>query len=152
MYGLRSESSFDAAHFLSGYPGKCKNIHGHRWRVVAYLEQESLVGEGTMRDMVIDFGVFKRVLSDLADELDHALVVEGGSLAADTQACLERDEFKMVVVPFRTTAENFSRYFFEKLRDADLPVSCVEVYETPDNCARYTARAAADADAKAVIL
>ncbi len=30
MYGLKTESSFDAAHFLTDYHGKCENLHGHR--------------------------------------------------------------------------------------------------------------------------
>lgn len=47
MYGLKTESSFDAAHFLTDYHGKCENLHGHRWRVVAYLAQEKLWNEGT---------------------------------------------------------------------------------------------------------
>ena len=34
MYVLQTEQSFDAAHFLKDYKGKCSNIHGHRWRVV----------------------------------------------------------------------------------------------------------------------
>ena len=55
MYGLKTESSFDAAHFLTDYHGKCENLHGHRWRVVAYLEQEELQTQGTHKDMVIDF-------------------------------------------------------------------------------------------------
>ena len=28
MYYIRSEGSFDSAHFLKGYIGKCSNIHG----------------------------------------------------------------------------------------------------------------------------
>ena len=47
MYGLKTESSFDASHFLTDYHGKCENLHGHRWRVVAYLEVEHLQTEGT---------------------------------------------------------------------------------------------------------
>lgn len=37
MYILETEQSFDSAHFLSGYKGKCSNLHGHRWRVVARI-------------------------------------------------------------------------------------------------------------------
>ena len=33
MYQLKTEADFDSAHFLSGYTGKCSNIHGHRWHV-----------------------------------------------------------------------------------------------------------------------
>ena len=42
MYLIRSECSFDAAHFLKGYSGKCRNLHGHRWRVVAELKGECI--------------------------------------------------------------------------------------------------------------
>ena len=77
MYGLKTESSFDAAHFLTDYHGKCENLHGHRWRVVAYLEQADLQTEGTHKDMVIDFADFKHALRDLTEELDHSFVVEG---------------------------------------------------------------------------
>ena len=76
MYGLKTESSFDAAHFLTDYHGKCENLHGHRWRVVAYLAQEKLWNEGTHKDMVIDFGEFKHVLRELTEELDHSFIVE----------------------------------------------------------------------------
>ena len=55
MYGLKTESSFDAAHFLTDYHGKCENLHGHRWRVVAYLKQEELQTEGTMKDMAVSY-------------------------------------------------------------------------------------------------
>lgn len=137
MYGLKTESSFDAAHFLTDYHGKCENLHGHRWRVVAYLEQEELQTQGTHKDMVIDFADFKGALRDLTEAFDHSFVVEEGSLAPDTLACLEREGFSLSIVSFRTTAENLARYFYGKLADAGFPVSQVDVYETPNNCAIY---------------
>ena len=48
MFGLRTEWHFDSAHFLADYHGKCENLHGHRWRVVAYLRTEALGEEGTL--------------------------------------------------------------------------------------------------------
>ena len=137
MYGLKTESSFDAAHFLTDYHGKCENLHGHRWRVVAYLGQESLQPEGSYKDMVIDFGDFKKALRSLTDEFDHSFVVEDGSLAADTLACLKREGFTLSIVPFRTTAENLAKFFFDRLSADGFPVSQVDVYETPNNCAMY---------------
>ena len=95
MYGLKTESSFDAAHFLTDYHGKCENLHGHRWRVVAYLAQEKLWNEGTHKDMVIDFGEFKHVLRELTEELDHSFIVEEGSLMPETLACLEKEGFTL---------------------------------------------------------
>ena len=37
MYYLKTEQSFDSAHFLKDYDGKCRNLHGHCWRVVAEI-------------------------------------------------------------------------------------------------------------------
>ena len=76
MYGLKTEASFDSAHFLTDYYGKCENLHGHRWRAVVYLEVADLQADGTMKDMVVDFGAFKRAVRDLAEELDHTFLVE----------------------------------------------------------------------------
>ncbi len=137
MYGLKTESSFDSAHFLSEYEGKCENLHGHRWRVVAYLEADELRTEGDMKDMVVDFGAFKKALRALTEELDHMFIVEEGSLAPETIACLERESFRLLIVPWRTTAENFAVYFYGKLAELGFPVAQVDVYETPNNCAIY---------------
>ena len=46
MYYLTVENSFDSAHFLHGYEGKCSNLHGHRWRVVVDVACEELIVEG----------------------------------------------------------------------------------------------------------
>ena len=115
MYGLKTEASFDGAHFLTDYYGKCENLHGHRWRVVVYIEQDDLQAAGTMRDMVVDFGVFKREVRELADSLDHTFLVEEGSLKPRTMECLADEGFSLTVLPFRTTAENLARWFFDRL-------------------------------------
>ncbi|MGN0286460.1 MAG: 6-pyruvoyl trahydropterin synthase family protein [Atopobiaceae bacterium] len=138
MYGLKTESSFDGAHFLTDYYGKCENLHGHRWKVVAYLRVDHLGSEGTQRDMVVDFGVFKKNLRELTGELDHTFLVEEGSLKPTTVRALVEDEgFKLTMLPFRTTAENLARYFYERMEQRGMPVSQVDVYETPLNCASY---------------
>ena len=137
MYGLKTESCFDSAHFLTDYYGKCENLHGHRWRVVVYLQQEELQKEGTMKDMVLDFGVFKKAVREETEHLDHMFLVEDGSLSPETIACLEKEGFSLLVLPFRTTAENLAHYFAERLIGRGFDVSQVDVYETPNNCAIY---------------
>lgn len=137
MYGLKTESSFDAAHFLTNYDGKCENLHGHRWRVIAWIEVEHLQGSGQELDMVVDFSDFKHALRSLTEEFDHMFIVEEGSLAPATMAALESETFKLFVVPWRTTSENFARHFFDRLAGMGFPVAKVEVDETPNNCAYY---------------
>ena len=139
MYELVTEAAFDSAHFLTDYYGKCENLHGHRWRVVVHIAQEELQREGTMRDMVLDFGVFKKQVRALADAFDHTFLVEEGSLSQATLDALEGEGFTVKILPFRTTAENLAKHFFEQLQEQGLPVSCVEMYETPNNCAVYRA-------------
>ena len=140
MYGLQTEAAFDSAHFLTDYYGKCENLHGHRWRVEVTLAQDEPQTEGTMRDMVLDFGVFKKAVRELAETLDHTFLVEEGSLKPDTLAALEAEGFSLTILPFRTTAENLARYFCDKLIEQGLPVSVVEVDETPNNRAFYYAK------------
>ena len=137
MYCLQIEAAFDSAHFLTDYYGKCENLHEHRWRIVVTIEQEELQTEGTMRDMVLDFGVFKRSVCALADSLDHTFLVEEGSLKPATIAALEAEGFSLTILPFRTTAENLARYVAEQLVSQGLPVSEVECDETPNNRAIY---------------
>ncbi len=137
MYGLNTEAAFDSSHFLTDYYGKCENLHGHRWRVEVTLEQEELQTEGTMRDMVLDFGVFKKAVRALAEELDHTFLVEEGSLKPATIEALEGEGFTLTILPFRTTAENLARYFFDRLEADGFPVAQVEVDETPNNRAFY---------------
>lgn len=137
MYYLRAEQSFDSAHFLKGYEGKCSNIHGHRWIVQVEIASDSLTEKGPKRGMLVDFGELKDALKVLCDQLDHCLIYEKGSLKAKTVEALQEEDFRMIEVPFIPTAENFAAYFYHKLGEEHYPVNRVEVYETPKNCAVY---------------
>ena len=138
MYYLQTKASFDAAHFLWKYEGKCRNIHGHRWNVVAKIKSQELEREGQTRGMVVDFGNLKNDLKVFCDYFDHSLIYETGSLKAETVAALQKEEFHLEEVSFRPTAENFSKFFFEEVKKKGYNVSKVCVYETPNNCAMYS--------------
>ena len=137
MYLLQTEVFFDAAHFLSGYDGKCKNLHGHRWRVVIEISSDTLAAGGQTRDMVADFSDLKKDAREEADNLDHALLIEEGSLKDSTLLALREEGFAIVVFPWRPTAERLAHYFSDKMILRGYPVSRVSVYETPKNCATY---------------
>ncbi|MBQ9155624.1 MAG: 6-carboxytetrahydropterin synthase [Eubacterium sp.] len=137
MYILETEQSFDAAHFLKGYEGKCSNLHGHRWRVIARIASDNLLTDPQTRDMVMDFSDFKGILKNLTDALDHKLIIETGSLKPATLKALRDEGFAIVDFPFRPSAERLSEYFFKELKAASCPVISVSVYETPTNQASY---------------
>lgn len=137
MYILKSSAAFDSAHFLAGYSGKCANLHGHRWVIEAEAGAESLIEAGEKRGMVMDFSDLKAALKSLADRFDHALIYESGSLKETTLTALRDEQFRLIEVPFRPTAEQFAKHFYEILRAEGIPVIRVRVYETPENCACY---------------
>lgn len=138
MYTLQTSASFDSAHFLKRYEGKCSNIHGHRWTVEVTVASEKVEEEGTIRGMVVDFKTLKEDLNRLADELDHSLVIEEGSLREKTKTALLEEEFRIVELPFRPTAENLAEYFYDEMEEKGYPIMLVKVYETPNNCAGYS--------------
>lgn len=136
MYTLKTSAAFDSAHFLAGYRGKCANIHGHRWTVEVCVSGE-LIGEGEKRGMIIDFGDLKKAVRSLADSFDHTLIYEKDSLREATLAALASEGFSLTEVPFRPTAENLARHFYDRLSEELPGIRSVTVYETPENCAVF---------------
>ena len=120
MYTLKTEHSFDAAHFLYGYEGKCSNIHGHRWRVVAEVSSDELETTGQNRGMYVDFGDLKKDLKET------------------TLKALQDENFRIIQFAFRPTAENMAKYFYDKMIGRGYRVKQITVYGTPNNAASYT--------------
>lgn len=137
MFVLKVEHSFDSAHFLKGYEGKCSNIHGHRWKIELEIQSNSLIEDGQLDGMVDDFRILKKNLKNMIDFYDHALIFEKGSLRELTFKCLTEDGFRLISVDFRPTAENFASFFFNKSKKLGYNVRKVTVYETPNNSAAY---------------
>lgn len=138
MYKITAEESFDSAHFLKDYDGKCANIHGHRWRVLVTAGAEELSEKTQTRGMVLDFGDLKKALREETEALDHLFIIEKDSLRPETKEVLLAEGFRIREVSFRPTAENFSRYFFDRIRRQGYPVLEVTVFETPNNRASYS--------------
>lgn len=139
MFIVKSEIEFDSAHYLSHYVGKCANIHGHRYRLIAKIEGETLHQEGQLRGMVEDFSEIKKALKVVHDFFDHKLLIEEDEIGRDLMDRLKDtpQEFQMVAVPYRPTAEEMSRHIFHMLKEQGLHVTEVELYETPTNSCIY---------------
>ncbi len=137
MYSLKAENSFDSAHFLADYEGKCKNIHGHRWKVVIEIKDNKLKPDGQLKGMIVDFSMLKKDIKEEVDFLDHALIIEEDTLKKKTVEALEDEGFRIISIPFRPTAENMAKYFFDKMTSKGYNVKIATVYETPNNSASY---------------
>ncbi|MCL1989717.1 MAG: 6-carboxytetrahydropterin synthase [Defluviitaleaceae bacterium] len=140
MFTLKSEIGMDIAHYLVGYAGKCKNIHGHRYRLVVKVSATDLQKEGQLRGMVDDFGNIKDVLKKISDQFDHKLLIEDTAEGRKLAAFFEENEwdFDVVMVPYRTTVEEMSRDMYHKIKQMGVNVTEVELYETPTNSCIYS--------------
>lgn len=160
MFHITKEVQFDAGHRVPNHKSKCRNPHGHRYRVVAHLEAPSLVEEGSSEGMVADFGDLKaEMMKVIHDEHDHGFIVSSEDKQMmdvffpfrydDTGAEMvpgdePRHNWKIIVVPFSPTAEHLAEYFFTLLNAVieDRLVGCrltaIDVWETPTSCASYS--------------
>ena len=120
-YVLKVLTGFAAAHTLRDYPGDCRNMHGHNWKV----EVEVTASELDVLGMGVDFKTIKREAKALADELDHRYLND--------------------VPPFdriNPTAENLAAWFYrglsERLDGERVRVSAVTLWETDTASVRYS--------------
>ena len=135
MFTVTKSFKFDAAHVLTNHQGLCKNLHGHTYRVEVSVVQPP----DSTADMVIDFKDLKRVCEKvILDSFDHAFIYDSTSLAeSEIAMVLSKYGMRTVALPFRSTAENLARHFYEQLSACVCGISAVRVWETPDSCAEY---------------
>lgn len=100
--------SFDSAHSLPDYPGPCRNIHGHTYRLEVTVKGEIDVETG----LVMDFYDLKRIVKGHAvGKLDHRYLND--------------------VLPCIPTAENVAVWICRSLRDKLPGLFKIKLWETP---------------------
>lgn len=114
---LTKEFSFEMAHALPAYEGKCRNIHGHSYRLFVTVEGTPLMQDGSPTDgMVLDFHSLKEHVEEaIVEPFDHALVlprIEGPEPSADDFAGYTA---KLILVDFQPTTENLLMHFAARL-------------------------------------
>jgi 6-pyruvoyltetrahydropterin/6-carboxytetrahydropterin synthase len=120
---VSKEFTFDAAHHLHCYEGKCKNLHGHTYKVIFGIS-----GYVDDRGLMMDFGDIKEIWkSEIEIHLDHRYLNE-------------------TLPPMNTTAENIVVWIYEKMKEAlakeenkdqflGARVEFVRLFETPTSYA-----------------
>jgi 6-pyruvoyltetrahydropterin/6-carboxytetrahydropterin synthase len=116
---VSKEFNFDAAHHLHCYDGKCKNLHGHTYKVIFGLS-----GFTDDRGLMMDFGDIKDIWkNEIEIYLDHRYLNE-------------------MLPPMNTTAENMVVWIYEKMTEAlkireehGARVEFVRLFETPTSYA-----------------
>ena len=100
--------TFEAAHRLAWHPGKCRNLHGHSYRL-----DVSVSGPLDANGVVLDFDTLQEVVRTLVvEEWDH------------------RDLNEVLDNP---TAELLAHRAWELLSGAGLPLAGLRLWETSDS-------------------
>lgn len=143
---VSKEVEFDTGHRVPDHGSKCRNPHGHRYRVRATCSGP-LVAEAGAPDngMVVDFSDLKRWLTvAIHDVLDHGFVVYEHDTAMRVALEAGDPDWRVIVVPFIPTAENMSAWCWRQLAPlvgehwrGSLALELIEVWETPTSIATY---------------
>jgi 6-pyruvoyltetrahydropterin/6-carboxytetrahydropterin synthase len=131
--------SFDTAHVLENYPGKCKNIHGHTYHLQVTISGE-IKNELNLpfNGMIIDFTELKRWVNDSVLQLfDHALLLHEGSPASKLDF---PEKERIYFTTYTPTCENMLLDIVSRLKkSAPLNIQLCEVrlQETPSSYATW---------------
>ena len=139
MLKVAKEFSFDMAHLLDGHDGKCKNLHGHTYKLQVIVSGET-ENSGAKKGMVIDFSDLKKVVNDLIiSPMDHAFIYDQSSERETKIAqLLQQLNSKTFALPVRSTAENLAQFIFQRLKEnVGFHLHSVRLWETPTSFAEY---------------
>lgn len=138
---ITKEFSFEGAHALKDYDGKCRHIHGHSYKLYVTLKGAPLSELNHPKSgMVLDFTEIKKIVNELIiDPFDHALI-----LRRDAKLVKEiKDAYQNVlVVDFQPTCENLTIYFAGLLQEnlpGELKLQSVKLFETPTSFVEWVA-------------
>ncbi len=134
---LTKQFEFQMAHALCGYDGKCRNIHGHNYKLFVTVEGLPLDDKQSAKNgMVLDFSDLKHIVEQqVIEPLDHALMLPEDSPYLSLLEGVDSpdDQPKMVVSAFQPTCENLLLYF-ARLLDGKFPegvrLFSLKLYET----------------------
>jgi len=142
-FRVTKEIEFDAGHRVPLHDSKCRNPHGHRYKVKANVTGP-LQSAGSSSGMVVDFGHIKKLLtSNVHDRFDHGFIVQGSD--EPLVEFLLASDWNVIVVDFPPTAEELARDIFDDLRELisgmgpGVVLESIEVFETPTSVAVYPA-------------
>ena len=121
MFELKIVTHFSAAHQLKMVAEKCENLHGHNWKIEAYVTGKTLNNAGVL----MDFGEIKEHVSAIMKRLDHKFLNE-------------LDYFNDDHPP---SSENIARHVATSLQAMitapEIHVSRVTAWESENACATY---------------
>ena len=114
---ITKQFSFETAHALHGYDGKCKKIHGHSYKVfVTVLGTPILDPLDPKYGMVMDFGDLKNIVKEeIVDVFDHATIFNKNTPHLDLGEQLIQLGHHILLLDYQPTTEMMVIDFAQKI-------------------------------------
>ncbi|EAQ47909.1 MULTISPECIES: 6-pyruvoyl trahydropterin synthase family protein [Leeuwenhoekiella] len=115
---ITKQFSFETGHALYGYDGKCRNVHGHSYKLSVTVIGTPISDSNNVKfGMVIDFGDLKRIVkSEIVDVFDHATVFNKNTPHVELAKELSDRGHNVLLVDYQPTSEMMVIDFAEKIK------------------------------------
>lgn len=104
---ITKQFTFETGHALYGYDGKCKNVHGHSYKLSVTVIGKPISDSSNVKyGMVIDFGDLKKIVKDeIEDVFDHATVFNKNTPHIELAEELKKRGHHVILVDYQPTSE-----------------------------------------------
>ena len=115
---ITKQFSFETGHALYGYDGKCKNVHGHSYRLDVTVIGIPISDTNNVKyGMVIDFSDLKKIVKeDIVNVFDHATVFNKNTPHVELAKELKDRGHNVLLVDYQPTSEMMVIDFAEKIK------------------------------------
>jgi 6-pyruvoyltetrahydropterin/6-carboxytetrahydropterin synthase len=139
---ITKQFSFETGHALYGYDGKCKNVHGHSYKLSVTVIGKPISDNSNVKfGMVIDFSDLKKIVKEeIVDVFDHATVFNKNTPHVELAAELENRGHHVILVNYQPTSENMVTDFAQKIKNrlpADIKLHSLKLQETDTSFAEW---------------
>ncbi len=119
---ITKQFNFETGHALYGYDGKCKNVHGHSYKLSVTVIGTPITDTNNVKyGMVIDFGDLKTIVKEeIVDVFDHATVFNKNTPHLELAMELKNRGHDVILVDYQPTSEMMVIDFAQKIK-ARLP-------------------------------
>jgi 6-pyruvoyltetrahydropterin/6-carboxytetrahydropterin synthase len=116
---ITKQFSFETGHALYGYDGKCKNVHGHSYKLSVTVIGKPISDNTNVKfGMVIDFSDLKKIVKEeIVDIFDHATVFNQNTPHVELAAELKNRGHHVILVDYQPTSENMVTDFAQKIKN-----------------------------------
>jgi len=115
---ITKQFSFETGHALYGYDGKCKNVHGHSYKLSVTVSGQPITDVSNVKyGMVIDFGDLKKIVKEeIVDVFDHATVFNQNTPHVELAKELKARDHHVILVDYQPTSEMMVIDFADKIQ------------------------------------